>query len=178
MAWNAWTDKSYYRRQPYDGARVEGAWRHAQSSGSVPAISGVYAKREGSGALTFGGNDALTLGYSQLRCYQATFGYRLEHFPEWPLRPGPALMEAVPGLLNIKNPACYLYPRENSCAPGEHFPAARRADAERFLGYEPFPFERSRVQKICDGITLAALLLVACLLAGRLLLAVRRMFAR
>ena len=177
IAWNATADKSYYTSQDYDGALVEAAWRDARSSGRVPAITHIVVlpeKSSGEPFLSSNRNDTLTLGYSQLLCYHPMFGYRLEHLPVGLLRAGPALMEVAPGVLNVKNPACYLYPRENACAPGDHFSADRRGDAERFLRYEPFPFVRSLRQRVADLTTLVALILVAAAISCSIFFALRR----
>jgi hypothetical protein len=178
IGWNAAADKSYYTGQPYNGSPIEAAWRDARSSGSAPPISEITVTRLRSGrvAMPIDRNNALTLGRSQLACYQPVFGYRLERFPVRPLRPGPALDEVAPGVLNVKNPACYLYPRENACMPGRHFRTSRRDDAARFLSYGPFPFARSPRQFVADYVTLAALFVSAAVLLGSLFLALRRRF--
>ena len=89
-------------------------------------------------------NDLVAYGASQLLCYVPIFGYSLEHFPIKTLRPGPALDEAA-GVLNVKNPACYVYPKENLCVPGDHFAVSQKEDAIKFLSYEPFDFNKSGV---------------------------------
>jgi hypothetical protein len=65
---------------------------------------------------------------------------------------------------NLKDPACYLFPRENGCNPGSHFPAARRAEAQRFLGYHGYAFRRSAAQQWADAVNRGALLAVPVLL--------------
>jgi hypothetical protein len=76
-------------------------------------------------------------------------------------------------VLNVKNPACYTYGKENGCEPGDHFPPERRADAEAFLSYRPFPFIEPASVTVARTVNLAALgIVVAFLLAvpaGRLL---------
>ena len=102
------------------------------------------------------------------------FGYSLERLPFGPLEPGPALAQPAPGWLNVKNPACYVYPLENACAPGAHFSTARRDDAGRFLAYRPFPFAQPARQDLADAITLAAIPLTALVLLAPLFLRLRR----
>jgi hypothetical protein len=120
-------------------------------------------------------NDSMIDGASQLSCYQPMFGYRLERMPVGVLRPGPALAEAADGVLNVKNPACYVFPLENRCVPGDHFATAQRAEAERFLQYEPFEFVSGALQSVADAVTLGtlALLLIAALLGALLAVAKR-----
>ena len=180
IAWNAAADKSYYRGEDYDGRRIEKAWRDARASGRAPAITHIVVLRDASGqpVLGAGRNDALTLGYSQHLCYQPMFGYSLERMPVGPLRPGPALDEAAPGVLNVKNPACYVFPRENACEPGAHFTTDRRDDAARFLGYRLFPFVRPARQDIADGISLVAFPLTAAVVLGFLFFPLRRALSK
>jgi hypothetical protein len=78
------------------------------------------------------------------------------------------------GTLNLKNPACYQFPRENGCAPGDHFRITQREEAARFLRYESFSFRRSSRQQAADWVTLAALLLTFAALAAAAALARRQ----
>jgi hypothetical protein len=176
IAWNAAADKTFYRIDTYDGRRIETAWFAARAAGSAPPITHVAVLRDAAGEPLVGAgrNDALTLGYSQLLCYQPMFGYSLERLPFGPLKPGPALAQPAPGWLNVKNPACYVYPLENACAPGGHFSTARRDDAERFLAYRPVPFAQPARQDLADAITLAAIPLTALFLFAPLFLRLRR----
>jgi hypothetical protein len=65
------------------------------------------------------------------------------------------------GFLNIKNPACYVFPKENSCAPGDHFKSRQRELAENFVSYKQFSFGKSTPQKIAELITAIALIFVS-----------------
>ena len=103
-----------------------------------------------------GRNDGLTKGVSQIACYQPLLGYRLEKFPRAPLRPGPVIAP-IGDVINLKNPACYLYPQENNCRPGDHFTIDSLDDAVAFMTYRPFPFERPDWQDAASGVSLAAL---------------------
>ena len=89
------------------------------------------------------------MGASQMLCYEPLFGYRLEEFPLKTLHPGPAL-EAKDGLLNIKNPACYVWSDANNCKPGDHFTVKQMDDAWNFLNYRPFHFQITTAQKVAD----------------------------
>jgi hypothetical protein len=109
-------------------------------------------------------NDDMARGYSQLLCYQPMFGYGLERLRHGALRPGPALAELPDGTLNLKNPACYLYPEANGCVPGEHPPRTARGGGA-LPRYQPFAFQRSAWQSAADAATLAALLLTLAALA-------------
>jgi hypothetical protein len=98
----------------------------------------------------------MTLGISPIGCYEAIFGYRLEWFPGRELRPGRTLA-AVRGRLNLLNPACFAFPEANNCRPGDRFSAAERENAERFVCYRPFPFERPASQRLADLANLSGL---------------------
>ncbi len=158
-------NKDFYSAQSYDPKPVTEAFERARDTpGYMPSIRFIAAYVDGNGNVTMPGNrnDVITQDMSQLACYTPIFGYRLEHFPFKTLRPGP-----VNGLtgdyLNLKNPACFVFPEENSCKPGDHFTVAQRDSAEKFVNYRAFPFERSRAQHVADNLTKVTLAL--CLFA-------------
>ena len=154
---NLLADDGFYRQQPYDPRAIEAAY--AAIGSRIPAIETI-------GDATMMGDDHLVRGTSPALCYEPIFGYRLEHLPFGTLEPGPALAEHD-GILNVKNPACYVFPVENHCAPGDHFPASRRADAAAFLRYRPYPFAmpvRQRVYDVVSALAFAAT--IALLLVG------------
>jgi hypothetical protein len=132
-------DQSYYLRQPYDPLPVLAADRALRAHGRVPAISGI-----GGGGWPRP-NDALVEGLSAFPCYEPLFGYRLQTFPK-ALGRGSAL----------RDPACYLYGRENGCRPGDPFPPSAARSAAAFAAYRPFPFVLPWWQSWADRITLAA----------------------
>jgi hypothetical protein len=168
VAWNAWIDLVGPDSMTYNAAPVDRAWRAARATGDVPAVTRIALSASGPREMPLNRNDSMIDGASQLSCYQPMFGYRLERMPVGVLRPGPALAEAADGVLNVKNPACYVFPLENRCVPGDHFATAQRAEAERFLQYEPFEFVSGALQSVADAVTLGtlALLLIAALLGA------------
>ena len=176
IAWNWSADRGYYRAHGYDPAVIEKSWQAVRSGAPVPAISdlSVRVDRAGQLAVPIDRNDDLARGHSQLLCYQPMFGYGLERLPFGALRPGPALADLGNGSLNLKNPACYLFPEANRCVPGDHFRVEQRAAAEAFLRYRPFPFERSARQRVADAVTIASLLAIIAALALGTVLALRR----
>jgi hypothetical protein len=148
-------DRNFYLAQNYDPKPVVDAFRTAAAQPNfLPAITSIGVMTDASGNVVapMNRNELVAYGASQLLCYNAIFGYSLEHFPIKTLRPGPTLDESA-GVLNIKNPACYVYPKENLCAPGDHFPVSRKEDAIKFLSYKPFNFYKSSVQKAADAVT-------------------------
>jgi hypothetical protein len=170
VAWSAIVDDSSEYGMVYDAAPVQRAWQALSAGASVPAVEHIV---EQSRAVDVERNDALIRGESELRCYQPMFGYRLEQMPVAPLQTGPALGEAAPGLLNVKNPACYVWPAANGCRPGDHFAVAARERAERFLRYEAVEFARPGWQIAASIVTRLALLASALGLAVSVL-AIRR----
>lgn len=150
---NISTDTAYYHDQPYDPEPVVAGYWQTRDSGRPPTVSTLVVSRDDAGqpALTQARNDVLIHGQSQLLCYEPMFGFRLEFFPFKSIQPGPTLAERD-GLLNLKNPACYLYPQENSCTPGDHFRTDQRGAAERFVNFQPFPYHLSRWQRLADNL--------------------------
>ncbi len=156
VAVNAAVDRSYYQAQLYPPQAVIAASQAARARGAPTPITSIEATIvAGEIQLPLNRNDVLVRGMSQLACYEPLFGFRLERFPRQDLHPGPVL-EARGGRLNLKNPACYVYPEENGCQPGDHFRADQIEAARRFTHFEPFPWERPLRQRIADTVSLLA----------------------
>jgi hypothetical protein len=162
---NASTDRTYYRSNLYLATDIQGAYIRAQATRVVPRIT--YMSGNGGTVRTpkgfSGPNDLMTNGVSRVRCYQPMFGYRLEHFPIGQLREGPAMAEQN-GKLNVKNPACYLYPKANTCVPGDHFSIKQVEEARSFLQYRPLNFKRPLIQQVADVVAIVSLIAVGFLL--------------
>jgi len=147
---------------PYNPSTIVNAWHRTYEDTEAPAIREIEAYiHQPTGLLGMPSwrNDSMANGGSQLLCYNPLFGYNLEYYPMDPLRPGPVLRETN-GHFNIKNPACYVFPRENHCRPGDHFSVDEREKVERFIHYLPWEFERSTRQHFADGVTKITLVLV------------------
>jgi hypothetical protein len=165
------TDKSFYANQNYDPKPILTALQESRTNPDwKPRIKTVdaYVDERGNIALPGNRNDLITDGVSQLACYAPQFGYRLEFFPVKTLTFGDVLSERD-GLLNIKNPACYVFPKENNCSPGDHFRSDQRDLAENFVTYKQFSFEKSNLQVVAELITfisaISALIILAFLFA-------------
>jgi len=143
----------------YNPASAELAWERLQE-GETPRLSGVAQVgpplRPGGAPLMR--NDLVFAGLSQATCYNPVFGYRLEHLPTGPLHMGPALSDNGK-IFNIKNPACYVWPKENRCQPGDHFRVNQREQAEAFVSYHPWQFAISSTQRWANRITEVGLVL-------------------
>lgn len=158
VALNLMQDRRSYAQEAYDPEPVIQAYQAVRQSAPVPAIQsiGVYRDRQGNIVHPLHKNDALTQGYSSLYCYNPAFGYGLEKFPVKDLHPGP-VRDVRDGHYNIKNPACYVYPKENNCSPGDHFRETQREEMEKFVSYRPFAFNISTAQKAANALTLLGL---------------------
>ncbi len=147
----------------YHSAPIEGAWHEAAAMGVRP-ITEVKGKVQSSAVPTYiDRNNAMVDGGSEIFCYQPMFGYQLEDFPRKDLQAGPILTPTAGGRLNLKDPSCYLFPKENRCAPGDQFRADQETAMLQFAAYRAFPFQRSTVQTVADWTNLIAL--IASLLA-------------
>jgi len=149
----------------YDPAALTAAWQEAHATGAVPPVTDIVEVMAGN-QIQFPPErqNVLTQGFSILHCYQPIFGYRLEHLPIGQIRLGSATA-AHDGVLNVKNPACYVFPGANHCVPGDPFPETRLADARAFLDYKPFPFAKPAYATLADALSLASLIALPLLFA-------------
>jgi len=159
---NAGRDRDYYKdRANYDTTTVQAAYSLAAQTGmSLPIDNLEWPYISNMDRMTRRDrNNSLTRGASQAECYEPMFGHRLEQFPFGILREGP-MLEARNGFLNVKNPACFVYPEANNCKPGDHFREEEIDVARAFLSYRAFPFVMPWWQKVANWISLSALILV------------------
>ena len=173
VALNLAQDRRSYALEPYDPDTVINAYREIRGRRAIPDIHhvGVYLGADGRVLFTDNRNDLLTQGISQMLCYNPVFGYRLEKFPIRDLHPGP-VREIGAGRYNIKNPACYVYPKENDCSPGDHFLETQTQAMEDFVRYRPFSYRIAWVQRVANAVTAlgalaSALILLAALVQSR-----------
>ena len=136
IALHARVDRSFYETQTYRTERVTAAQHSALAERKVVPIEsvGVLTTADGKVVTPLERNDTMTAGISQILCYEPMFGYRQEWYPMKGLEPGPALRERN-GVLNLKNPSCFLYPTANDCAPGDPFGVEDIERARDFLDY-------------------------------------------
>jgi hypothetical protein len=155
---NSMTDRDYYHAQSYDPQEVVQASLRVQRREWSPVMShiAVFTNSAGQLIMPAARNDVLTQGNSQLLCYEPLFGYRLEAFPRQTLHPGPVI-EASNGRLNLKHPACYVYPAANNCSPGDHFSIKQYQEAEAFVHYHPVAFRLPHWQHAANLLTMVTL---------------------
>jgi len=149
----------------YDAHDLETAWQRAHDTGAPPPIVGItkFVDENHQLLMTPERQNALTEGFSMLFCYEPLFGYKMEKFPFGHIRLGDALSSRN-GILNFKNPACYVFPGANQCTPGDQFTDTQSDDLRRFLNYQPLPFAKPAYATIADWIGIVSLLAVPALL--------------
>ncbi|MFE8034931.1 hypothetical protein [Thiohalocapsa marina] len=153
-------DRTFYEQQAtFDPSAAVAFYQAVKLGEAQPGIHRIADARDPtrSEPVTM---DALVRGESPLWCYNPLYGYRLEAFKPEPLREGPILQEVGDGALNLRNPACLLYPEENGCEPWDAFRVDQREQALRFASYRPFAFELSTLQRVANWVSLVALLVV------------------
>lgn len=151
--------RDFYLGQAYDSRPISIADSMRRSGRFQPGIQALHTTVDmqiGSVQLKLGMNDTLFAGVSQIQCYNPVFGYKLEKFSAANLRKGPVLVERD-GYLNLKNPACYVYPKENNCRPGDLFRADQLDQAKAFVNYQPFAFNMSESQKRANQLSLLSM---------------------
>lgn len=139
---------------PYSAAAMNAAVTSVRAGGAVPTVASIVAHE---GQESFSGvDDSFLTGGSSLICYQALFGYGLDTYPIGVLKPGSVFMQRG-DRYNIKNPACYLFPEENSCrGPGDHFSIAQEDQAARFATNQTFNWKQPWWQLAANMISLVS----------------------
>lgn len=163
---NGLTNHDFYNHQFYDPWKIQEAYYKVKTGEWNPEIKYIAVYRDEKDQVArhrFEVNDMLIHNASQLFCYEPLLGYDLENFPQKSLHPGP-VMDEYEGNLNIKNPACYVWPAANSCEPGDHFKISQKEEASSFVKYEPFHFEMPLPQKIANWWNIFFLIVVSCYL--------------
>lgn len=152
-------NRDFYQRQTYNPDEIVSSYYEVKEGLWTPKIEdvGVYLNNDGQAIKPLYRNNLLIHGMSQIFCYEPLFGYRLENFPMKGLHLG-SVMEENQGVLNIKNPACYVWPQANNCSPGDHFTIDQKYDANAFVNFRPYSFNVPIIQKIADWINGLALI--------------------
>lgn len=95
------------------------------------------------------------LGATSLMCYVALHPFGTD--PSFPLLYEGEVSEERSGFFNLRNPACFQYPRENHCKPGDLIAVSDRENFERFVQGEPTTWRISLAQRIADAVSLVSL---------------------
>lgn len=150
-----WEPHGYYLSQGYDSKPMvigDALLRSGKLTPGINMLGNAVDIQIGKYHTQLRSNDTLIAGVSQTACYNPVFGYRLENFSAKDLAPG-SVLAVNDGFLNLKNPACYVYPKENNCQPGNRFKADQLEQAQAFINYKPFAFNISEGQRIANTVT-------------------------
>lgn len=155
-------DRSHHSEMFYHAGEIVDAYYKIKTGQRNPVIAsiGAYSDEQGNLITPIYRNNMMIFGSSQLLCYEPIFGYRLEKLPFKSLRLGP-IMNETGDTLNIKNPAFYLWPKENGGTPGDHFTKKQINEATAFAHYKPFQFNMPILQKTAlwiNGVVLGSCL--------------------
>jgi hypothetical protein len=161
---NIFKDRTFYRNLDYNPNIILDAYNDLQAGKLKPEITYIDEAIM-KGTDTVRGGDVIALGSSQLKPYEPIFGYRWENYPKKSLVAGKAMQVNADGFLNLKNPAGYVFPKENNIEPGDHFKVTEAEKAERFRKYREFPFKFSASQKFANAVTLCSLVVFGLCLA-------------
>jgi hypothetical protein len=91
---------------------------------------------------------------TSLFCYDPILNDRGD--PSQVLHLGP-ITDTTDDHFNIMNPACYQYPEENHCQPGDRISVKDSANLERFAAGLPTTWKVSRAQHIADAVNASSL---------------------
>lgn len=166
VAQAAYEPRQFYRAQEYDARPITIADEMLRAERFNPGVRVLGTSAEvqvDNVRMHLRGNDTFIAGVSQIFCYNPVFGYRLEKFSAANLNAGP-ILAVHDGFLNLKNPACYVYPEENDCQPGDRFRADQLEQAKAFIDHRPFSFKLSEGQKWAGRLTQFSLAFIACIL--------------
>ncbi len=125
----------------YDPRPIAAAHEAARRDGTVVpiAVLGRMVDPEGRTVAPLHRDDLMVHGASQILCYEPLFGYDLEHLDVSHLRLDVITAERD-GRLNLRNPACMVYPEHNDCGEAGLFAAHQLEDAQAFAAYGSYPF--------------------------------------
>jgi hypothetical protein len=126
-------------------------------------------------------NEGFINNTSNYYCYSPIFGYRLEYLPFNNIK---NFQEPQKDLKNyLFNPACFLYPDENFCKPGDLFKSNEELNLYKFINYNNYNFNIPFYQQIANYISvvffyfiiIVILILIIVLIITRILPRVNRL---
>ena len=159
----AYEDKTYYSEQGYNPKLAVYTHQQVMQSGNVPAITEISSVRcvtNSEGIRRCGGDEMMAFGLSQINCIESLFGYRHEEFKQKELlKAGEPVTQLTDDRFNMKNPACYVFPDENNCVPGDHFRADQKEELLSFTSYKGYEFNMPKIQYISNWLSLITFLM-------------------
>lgn len=142
----------------YNPETIVAAYNAVKAGEPVKPISQVMLRDRSKSFLNNG--DEMTEGRTVETCYEPIFGYRLGNYPKKQHTHG-SVFAQTDGYLNLKNPACYVFPEENACEPGDHFLVEELTSARLFASYQPINFNQSKVQEAASWVSLLTLVITS-----------------
>jgi len=139
------------------------------SKNNMPEIKGpaILMNMDGSPKHSDSKNDLFFNSYSPLTCYQPIFGYGLENLDGRKIMFNyKQVFEDNSYILysnkfdkqgenfNFFNPACFLFPDENNCLPGDTFKVNEKEKLTKFANYNKFEFKQNPIQEISNYISI------------------------
>lgn len=138
----AWKDREFYHAQTYDPKPVQEAHQGLQNGQQLPPVERIGILGDGMGNFAHDQMVEANLflkGVQHMGCYIPGYSSVPAEYVGT-LHPG-SIWDETDGYLNIKNPACINWPKENNCRPGDHFTVQQKNLVERYIRYESFPVE-------------------------------------
>jgi len=107
------------------------------------------------------GNEGYMYNTSNYYCYSPIFGYRLEYLPFNNIM-NFQVHKPQKELKNyLFNPACFLYPDENFCKPGDLFRPDQDLNLYKFINFNNYDFNIPFYQKISNYISLIVFMIIS-----------------
>ena len=158
-------DKNYYQNQTYNPQAAIYSHSKLIQTKNVPSIKEITSKdmiTTNEGKSFTSGDLIMSEGLSRINCNESLFGYRHEDFKKKSLlRDEASIFNLINGKFNMKNPACYIFPKENKCEIGDHFKYEQKKELRQFSEYRGYNFKKPLSQKLFNW--LSPIMLFLCL---------------
>lgn len=158
-------DKNYYQNQTYSPQAAIYSHSKLIQTKNVPSIKEITSKdliTTNEGKSFASGDLIMSEGLSRINCNESLFGYRHEDFKKKSLLQDEAsIFNLNNGKFNMKNPACYIFPKENNCEIGDHFKYEQINELRQFIEYKGYNFKTPLYQKLFNW--LSPIMLFVCL---------------
>jgi hypothetical protein len=102
-------------------------------------------------------NEGFITSTCKFFCYATTFGYHSEKIPIKIFSRSKDHYDAVRIIddkYNLFDPACFLFPKENSCEIGDRLKKSEKNKLNNLINYKPISFKKPFLQKISNIISL------------------------
>jgi len=158
-------DKNYYQNQTYNPQAAIYSHSKLIQTKNVPSIKEITSKdmiTTNEGKSFTSGDLIMSEGLSRINCNESLFGYRHEDFKKKSLlQDETSIFNLTNGKFNMKNPACYIFPKENNCEVGDHFKYEQIKELRQFTEYKGYNFKTPISQKLFNW--LSPIMLFVCL---------------